>query len=194
MSTIERVSLPYSKDAFGSFLSADQIDTHYEKHHNAYLVKLKGFIEADSSLKGKSLEEIVISTSGGVFNNAAQLYNHNFYWLTLNPTHGSRPAGKLAEAINKKWGNYEAFSKDFIAKSMGQFGSGWSWLVKTASGELEITTTGNADCPLTEKQVPLITCDLWEHAFYIDYKNEKNRYYQEFTDHINWDFAEKNFN
>ncbi|MCA9527222.1 MAG: superoxide dismutase [Fe], partial [Myxococcales bacterium] len=164
--SFELPALPYARDALAPHISAETIDYHYGKHHAAYVTKLNGFVAADASLQGKSLEEIVQSSSGGVFNNAAQVWNHTFYWNSLSPKGGGAPTGAVAAAIDAAFGSFEAFKAQFSDAAGGQFGSGWAWLVKDASGALKIVTTANAGCPLTDGLTPLLTCDVWEHAYY----------------------------
>ncbi|TVQ89978.1 MAG: superoxide dismutase [Deltaproteobacteria bacterium] len=189
---IELPELPYSNDALQPHISAETLSFHYGKHHAGYVKKLNAAIEADASLQGKSLEELVTSTSGGVFNNAAQVWNHTFYWNSMSPSGGGAPTGPIAAAINAKWGSFEAFKTAFSAAAGGQFGSGWAWVVKNSAGELQITTSGNAETPLTEGLTPILTCDVWEHAYYIDYRNDRGGYVQAWWNLVNWDFANKN--
>lgn len=186
--------LPYAMDALEPRISKETLEFHYGKHHNAYVVNLNKFIEADSSLAGKSLEEIVKSSEGGVFNNAAQVWNHTFYWNSLAPNAGGEPTGDLAAAIAAEFGSFSEFQDKFTASALGNFGSGWTWLVKNASGALEIVNTGNAGTVITEEGVtPLLTCDVWEHAYYIDYRNARPEYLKNFWELANWEFAAANF-
>ena len=186
--------LPYADTALEPHLSAETISFHYGKHHQTYVTNLNNFAAADPALAAKSLEEIIRSSSGGVFNNAAQVWNHTFYWHSLSPTGGGAPTGALAAAITATWGSFEAFQAEFNKAAAGQFGSGWAWLVKSADGSLKITTTGNAGCPLTESGVtPLLTCDVWEHAYYIDHRNSRPNYLAAFWKLVNWQFASQNF-
>ncbi|MDF2179306.1 superoxide dismutase [Fe] [Aliiglaciecola sp. CAU 1673] len=185
--------LPYEKNALEPHISAETLEYHYGKHHNTYVTKLNGLIPG-TEFEGKSLEEIVRTSSGGVFNNAAQIWNHTFYWHSLSPNGGGEPSGKLADAINAKWGSFAAFKEAFNDKAVNNFGSSWTWLVKKADGSLDIVNTSNAGTPLTEAGVtPLMTVDLWEHAYYIDYRNLRPKYMEGFWALINWDFAAKNF-
>lgn len=184
--------LPYAKDALAPHISEETLDFHYGKHHQTYVDKLNGLV-AGSDLENKSLEEIVKSSEGGVFNNAAQIWNHTFYWNSLSPNGGGEPSGALADAISTKWGSFAAFKEAFTNSAVNNFGSSWTWLVKTASGDLEIVNTSNAATPLTDGSTPLITVDLWEHAYYIDYRNVRPKYMEAFWALANWDFASKNF-
>ncbi len=187
----ELPALPYAKDALAPHISAETIDYHYGKHHNTYVVNLNGLIE-NSEFADKSLEDIIKSSSGPVFNNAAQVWNHTFYWNCLSPNGGGEPQGALAGAINAKFGSFDEFKKAYTADCVGNFGSGWTWLVKNSSGELEIMKTSNAGCPLTEGVTPLMTCDVWEHAYYIDYRNARPAYVEAFWNLVNWDFVASN--
>ncbi|MDN4504348.1 Fe-Mn family superoxide dismutase [Alteromonadaceae bacterium BrNp21-10] len=189
----ELPALPYDKTALEPHISAETLDYHHGKHHATYVAKLNGLV-AGTDLESKSLEEIVRSSEGGIFNNAAQIWNHTFYWNSLSPNGGGAPAGALADAINAKWGSFDAFKEAFNDKAVNNFGSSWTWLVKTAAGELDIVNTSNAATPITEVGVtPLITVDLWEHAYYIDYRNVRPNYLNGFWALANWDFATANF-
>ncbi|WP_199611328.1 superoxide dismutase [Fe] [Flocculibacter collagenilyticus] len=189
----ELPALPYDKSALEPHISKETLEYHYGKHHNTYVVKLNGLIEG-TNFEGKSLEDIVRSSEGGVFNNAAQIWNHTFYWHSLSPNGGGEPTGAVADAINAKWGSFAAFKEAFNDKAVNNFGSSWTWLVKLADGSLDIVNTSNAGTPLTEDGVtPLMTVDLWEHAYYIDYRNVRPDYLKGFWSLINWDFANKNF-
>ena len=181
--------LPYAKDALAPHISAETLDFHHGKHHQAYVTKLNELVAADASLAGKSLEDLIRSTSGGVFNQAAQVWNHTFYWHSLKPGGGGAPTGALAQAIDTTFGSFAAFKEKFTAAAIGQFGSGWAWLVKNGSGGLEITQSSNAGCPLTEGKTPLLTCDVWEHAYYIDFRNRRPDYLSAFWSLVNWDFV-----
>lgn len=183
--------LPYSKDALAPHISAETLDFHHGKHHNAYVTKLNSLVEADASLAGKSLEDLVRTTSGGTFNQAAQVWNHTFYWNSMKPQGGGEPTGAIADAINKNFGSFGDFKEKFSAAAAGQFGSGWAWLVKSGDA-LEITTTANAGCPLTEGKTPILTCDVWEHAYYVDYRNARPAYIEAWWHLVNWDFASGN--
>ena len=191
--SFELPALPYAKDALEPHMSVETLEYHHGKHHNTYVVKLNGLVPG-TEYEGKSLEEIIESAPAGpVFNNAAQIWNHTFFWNSLSPNGGGQPTGALADAINAKWGSFEAFQEAFNDKAVNNFGSSWTWLVKTAAGELEIINTSNAGTPLTEGQTPLITVDLWEHAYYIDYRNVRPDYLKGFWALANWEFAAANF-
>ncbi|AKX44965.1 superoxide dismutase [Thiopseudomonas alkaliphila] len=187
----ELPALPYAKDALEPHISAETLDYHYSKHHNTYVVNLNNLLPG-SGFEGKSLEEIVKTSSGGIFNNAAQVWNHTFYWNCLAPNGGGEPTGELAEAINKSFGSFEKFKEEFTKNAIGTFGSGWGWLVKKADGSLALASTSNAGCPLTTEDKPLLTCDVWEHAYYIDYRNSRPNYLEAFWNLVNWDFVAKN--
>lgn len=189
----ELPALPYEKNALEPHISAETLDFHYGKHHATYVTKLNGLVEG-TDMAGKSLEEIVKTSTGGVFNNAAQIWNHTFYWNSLSPNGGGEPTGALADAINAKWGSFDEFKAALNDKAVNNFGSSWTWLVKTADGGLDIVNTSNAATPLTEEGVtPLITVDLWEHAYYIDYRNLRPKYMEAFWALVNWEFASNNF-
>ncbi|WP_428253074.1 superoxide dismutase [Gynuella sp.] len=191
--TIELPALPYAKNALAPHISEETLEFHYGKHHNTYVVKLNGLIEG-TDMAGKSLEEIVKASSGGVFNNAAQVWNHTFYWNCLSPNGGGEPTGALADAITAKWGSFGAFKEAFTNSAVNNFGSGWTWLVKTADGSVDIMNTSNAGCPLTDDSVTaLLTVDVWEHAYYIDYRNARPSYMDAFWKLVNWEFAGSNF-
>ena len=190
--TIATPELPYSNDALAPHISEETLNFHFGKHHMGYFKKLTAAIEADASLQGKSLEDLIASTSGGTFNNAAQVWNHSFYWNSMSPNGGGEPTGAIADAINSAFGSFDAFKTQFSAAAAGQFGSGWAWLVKDASGALSITTTGNAGTPLTEGLTPVLTCDVWEHAYYVDYRNNRGAYVNSWWSLVNWDFANSN--
>jgi len=165
----ELPALPYASDALAPHISAETLSFHHGKHHNAYVTNLNNLVAADASLAGKSLEEIIRTSKGGVFNNAAQIWNHTFYWHSLSPNGGGAPGGALGAAITRDFGSFEDFQKQFSAAAAGQFGSGWAWLVSDSSGKLSIRATPNAETPLTDSAVTaLLTCDVWEHAYYID--------------------------
>lgn len=189
----ELPALPYEKNALEPHISAETLEYHYGKHHQTYVDKLNGLVK-DSEFAGKSLEEIVKTSSGGVFNNAAQVWNHTFYWHCLSPNGGGTPTGALAEAIDDKWGSFENFQEAFNNSAVNNFGSSWTWLVKTADGSLDIVNTSNAATPLTDDNLtPVLTVDLWEHAYYIDYRNARPKYLDGFWALVNWEFANKNF-
>ncbi len=188
----ELPALPYSKDALAPHISAETIDFHYGKHHNTYVVKLNGLVEGTEN-ESKSLEEIIKSSSGGLFNNAAQIWNHTFYWHCLSPSGGGEPTGALADAISATWGSFADFKEAFTSSAINNFGSGWTWLVKRADGSLDLLNTDDAGCPLTHEGVtPLLTVDVWEHAYYIDYRNARPAYMDAFWNLVNWDFAAAN--
>lgn len=190
--------LPYDLNALEPHISANTLSFHYGKHHQAYVTNLNGLIEG-TELVSKSLEDIIRITASdkdkvGVFNNAAQVWNHTFYWHSMTPQGGGKPKGKLAEKINEDFGSYEEFAKLFKQAGVTQFGSGWAWLVLNKDSKLEIMKTANADLPLIHGKKALFTCDVWEHAYYLDYQNRRPDYVDTFLNHlINWDFAEKNF-
>lgn len=183
--------LPYAKDALAPHISQETLEFHHGKHHATYVTKLNGLVEG-TEFAGKSLEEIIKASSGPVFNNAAQIWNHTFYWHSLSPNGGGAPSGAIADAINSKWGSFEAFQNEFNDKAVNNFGSSWTWLVKNSDGSLEIVNTSNAGCPITQGQTPLITVDLWEHAYYIDYRNARPAYLDAFWALVNWEFANQN--
>ena len=184
--------LPYAKDALQPHISAETLEFHYGKHHQTYVTNLNNLIPG-TEFENLSLEDIVKKSSGGVFNNAAQVWNHTFYWHSLSPQGGGEPTGALAEAINKQWGSFAAFKEAFTKAAIGTFGSGWAWLVKKADGALDIVSTSNAATPLTTDSKPLLTIDVWEHAYYIDYRNARPKYAEAFWNIANWEFAAKNF-
>lgn len=184
--------LPYSKDALSPHISAETLEYHYGKHHNAYVTNLNKLVEGTAHAE-KSLEEIIKSSEGGLFNNAAQVWNHSFYWKCLSPKGGGEPTGSLAEAITASFGSFAKFKEDFTQAALTQFGSGWAWLVKNEGGALEIVKTPNADTPLTSGATPLLTCDVWEHAYYVDYRNARPKYVEAFWNLVNWDFVAENF-
>jgi Fe-Mn family superoxide dismutase len=181
--------LPYAKDALAPYISAETLDFHHGKHHRAYVTKLNELVEAAPALAGKSLEDLIRTTSGAVFNQAAQVYNHTFYWHSMKPQGGGEPPPALRAAIDGAFGSVSSFKEKLSAAAVGQFGSGWAWLVKNGSGSLEIVQTSNAGCPLTEGKTPLLTCDVWEHAYYIDYRNARAKYVEAWWNLVNWDQA-----
>jgi superoxide dismutase, Fe-Mn family len=185
-------TLPYDKAALAPYLTEENIDLHYSKHHNSYVVNLNKFIEDGKVDGSKTLEEVILSSDGPVFNNAAQIWNHTFYWSSLKPSGGGEPTGALAEAINRDFGSFAKFKEEFTNAAVSQFGSGWAWLV-VEDGKLKVTKTGNADLPLKYGQKALITCDVWEHAYYPTYKNLRPKYVETFLNSlVNWDFAAEN--
>ncbi|HPV22542.1 MAG TPA: superoxide dismutase [Casimicrobium sp.] len=189
--------LPYADNALEPLISANTLSFHYGKHHKTYVDNLNKLVEG-KDLAAMSLEDIIKKSAGnpdmaGVFNNAAQIWNHTFYWNSLKPNGGGKPTGAIAAAIDKDLGGYDKFKADFAAAAVTQFGSGWAWLVSDA-GTLKIVKTGNAEVPLTKGQTPLLTIDVWEHAYYIDYQNLRAKYVETLIDKLlNWDFANKNF-
>ncbi|ATP28950.1 superoxide dismutase [Fe] [Chromobacterium violaceum] len=184
--------LPYALDALAPHISKETLEFHYGKHHQTYITNLNNLIKG-TEFENASLEEIVKKSSGGIFNNAAQVWNHTFYWFGLAPNAGGQPAGALADAINAKWGSFDEFKKAFTQTAIGTFGSGWAWLVKNSDGSLDLVSTSNAATPLTTDKKPLLTCDVWEHAYYIDYRNSRPNYLEHFWALVNWDFVAKNF-
>ena len=185
-------ALPYALDALEPRISKETLEFHYGKHHQTYVTNLNNLIKG-TEFENSSLEEIVKKSSGPIFNNAAQVWNHTFYWNSLSPQAGGEPTGNLKSAIEKKWGSFEEFKKAFTATSVGTFGSGWGWLVKTPSGELDLVSTSNALTPLATANKALLTCDVWEHAYYIDYRNSRPNYLEGFWNLVNWNFVAQNF-
>ncbi len=183
--------LPYSKDALAPHISAETLEYHYGKHHAGYVTKLNAAVEG-TEFAEMTLEEVIKKAEGGLFNNAAQVWNHTFYWNSLSPNGGGEPTGELAQTITEAFGSFNEFKDQFSKAAAGQFGSGWAWLVKTEAGKLEITTSANAETPVTENVTPLLTCDVWEHAYYIDYRNARPKYIESFWSLVNWDFVEAN--
>ncbi|MEO3958940.1 superoxide dismutase [Chromobacterium piscinae] len=189
--------LPYALDALAPHISKETLEFHYGKHHQTYITNLNNLIKG-TEFENASLEEIVKKSSGGIFNNAAQVWNHTFYWFGFAPNASGaerKPSGALADAINAKWGSYDEFKKAFTQTAIGTFGSGWAWLVKNSDGSLDLVSTSNAATPLTTDKKPLLTCDVWEHAYYIDYRNSRPNYLylEHFWTLVNWDFVAKNF-
>ena len=187
-------ALPYAKDALAPHISVETIDYHYGKHHQAYVTNLNNLIKG-TEYESLDLEAIVKKApAGGIFNNAAQVWNHTFFWNSMKPAGGGAPAGALAAAIDKKWGSFDEFKKVFQASAVGNFGSGWTWLVKKADGSVDIANTSNAGTVITGADKPLLTIDVWEHAYYIDYRNARPKFVETFLASLaNWDFAAKNF-
>ena len=185
-------ALPYAMDALAPHISAETLEFHYGKHHKTYVDNLNNLIKG-TEFENASLEDIVKKSSGGIFNNAAQVWNHTFYWNGLAPNAGGAPTGALADAINAKWGSFDAFKEAFTKCAVTTFGSGWAWLVKTPAGELDLVSTSNAATPLTTDNKALLTCDVWEHAYYVDYRNARPKYVESFWNLVNWDFVAKNF-
>ncbi len=189
---IELPALPYSLDALQPHISKETLEFHYGKHHRAYVDNLNKLI-ANTEFAEQTLEAIILKSSGGIFNNAAQVWNHTFYWNCLKPNGGGLPTGKLAEAINQSFGSFEAFKEKFTQTAITTFGSGWAWLVKKQDGSIDLVSTSNAATPMTQSQKALLTCDVWEHAYYIDYRNARPQYLEHFWELINWDFVAENF-
>ena len=183
--------LPYAKDALQPHISAETIDFHYGKHHQTYVTNLNNLIKGTEFEKA-SLEDIIKKSSGGLFNNAAQVWNHTFYWHCLSPNGGGEPKGKVADAINKAFGSFAAFKEKFTTSAATNFGSGWTWLVQNSDGSVEIFNTSNAGSPMTSGKKALLTVDVWEHAYYIDYRNARPKYLEAFWNLVNWDFVTKN--
>jgi len=184
--------LPYEKNALEPHITAETLEYHYGKHHQTYVTNLNNLI-AGTEFESLSLEDIVKKSTGGIFNNAAQIWNHTFYWNSLSPTGGGEPSGALAEAIVKAFGSFEKFKEELSKTAVTTFGSGWAWLVKNADGSLALVSTSNAATPLTSGQTPLLTIDVWEHAYYIDYRNLRPKYVEAFWNLVNWEFAADNF-
>ncbi|MDT8384721.1 MAG: Fe-Mn family superoxide dismutase [Gammaproteobacteria bacterium] len=185
--------LPYAENALQPHISAETLQYHYGKHHATYVEKLNGLI-AGTEFASASLEEIIKQASGGIFNNAAQVWNHSFYWQCLSPDGGGEPNDELTSAITQAFGSVEQFRTLFSESAANNFGSGWTWLVKNPDGTLAIVNTGNAGNPLTQGSQPLLTCDVWEHAYYIDYRNARPKYIEAFWKLVNWDFVARNLN
>lgn len=187
----ELPELPYAKDALAPVISAETIDFHYGKHHAAYVNNLNKLTEGTAHADA-SLEDVIKAADGGLFNNAAQVWNHTFYWHCMKPGGGGEPSGQLAEALARDFGSVDDFRREFKNAAAAQFGSGWAWLVEDG-GKLAITTTGNADLPMKHGQKALMTCDVWEHAYYIDFRNARPNYLEAFLDKlVNWDFVASN--
>ncbi len=189
--SFELPTLPYAKDGLEPHISAETLEYHYGKHHNTYVVNLNNLVKG-TEFEGKSLEEIILKSSGGIFNNAAQVWNHTFYWNCLAPNAGGEPTGAVADAIVKHFGSFAAFKEQLTDSAIKNFGSGWTWLVKKADGKLAIVNTSNAANPMTDGDKPLLTVDVWEHAYYIDYRNARPKYLENFWALVNWEFVAKN--
>ena len=188
----ELPALPYAINALEPHISQETLEYHHGKHHNTYVVNLNNLVPG-TEFEGKSLEEIIKTSNGGIFNNAAQIWNHTFYWHCLSPNGGGEPTGAMADASNKAFGSFAEFKDAFTKSAIGNFGSSWTWLVKKADGSLAIVNTSNAGCPLTEAgTTPLLTVDLWEHAYYIDFRNLRPKYMETFWALVNWEFVAKN--
>jgi Fe-Mn family superoxide dismutase len=184
--------LPFDKNALAPHMSEETLEYHYGKHHQTYVTNLNKLIPG-TEFENLSLEEIVKKSSGGVFNNSAQVWNHTFFWNSLSPNGGGAPSGALGDAVNAKWGSYDKFKEEFAKVAVATFGSGWAWLVKKADGSLDIVSTSNAATPLTTDSKALLTIDVWEHAYYIDYRNARPKFVEAYWNIVNWDFAAKNF-
>lgn len=189
--THELPPLPYEKNALEPVISQETLEYHYGKHHQTYVNNLNNLIPG-TEFADMPLEDIIRKSSGGVFNNAAQVWNHTFYWHCLSPNGGGAPGGELAAAIDKACGSFDEFKKQFAQSAAGNFGSGWTWLVRNDDGSVEIMNTSNAGTPMTEGKTALLTVDVWEHAYYVDYRNEKKKYVDAFWEVVNWDFASAN--
>ncbi|WP_332847804.1 superoxide dismutase [Massilia sp. S19_KUP03_FR1] len=182
--------LPYAKDALQPHMSAETLEYHYGKHHQAYVTNLNNLIKG-TEFENLSLEEIIKKSSGGIFNNSAQVWNHTFFWNCMAPNAGGAPTGAVADAINAKWGSFDKFKEEFQKSCVGNFGSGWTWLVQKDGG-VDIVNTSNAGTPLTGTDKPLLTCDVWEHAYYIDYRNARPKFVEGFWNLVNWNFVNSN--
>lgn len=191
MTQHELPELPYAKNALEPHISEETLEYHYGKHHATYVDKLNKLI-AGTKFESMPLEDIIKESTGNVFNNAAQVWNHSFYWKCLSPDGGGEPKGVLASEIEQSYKSYTEFKKQFSEAAIGNFGSGWTWLVKNADGRLEIINTSNAETPITDGKQPLLTCDVWEHAYYIDYRNARPSYLEAFWNIVNWDFVAQN--
>jgi superoxide dismutase, Fe-Mn family len=186
-------ALPYAHDALAPAMSKETLEYHHDKHHAAYVTNLNN-LQKGTEFESLTLEQIVKKASGGVYNNAAQIWNHTFFWSCMKPAGGGEPKGALADAIKSKWGSYAAFKEAFAKSAVGNFGSGWTWLVKKADGSVDIVNMGAAGTPLTTADKPLMTVDVWEHAYYIDHRNQRPKFVDTFLNSlVNWEFAEKNF-
>lgn len=184
-------ALPYAKNALEPHISAETIEYHYGKHHHTYVINLNKLTEG-TDYENKTLEDVIKTSKGGIFNNAAQVWNHSFYWNSLSPQGGGEPTGVLAEAINKSFGSFSLFKEKFTETAIKTFGSGWAWLVKNPDNSLALISTSNAETPLTQNVQPLMTCDVWEHAYYIDYRNARPEYLKAFWQLVNWRFVAAN--
>jgi Fe-Mn family superoxide dismutase len=183
--------LPYTKDALEPHISAETLDYHHGKHHNAYVTKLNTMIKG-TEFESMELNDIIKKADGGLFNQAAQVFNHTFYWNSLAPKAGGEPTGAIADSIKSTWGSFDKFKEEFTASATGNFGSGWTWLAQDSKGTLKIVNTDDAGCVITDNLKPILTCDVWEHAYYIDYRNARPKYMEAFWNLVNWDFANKN--
>lgn len=183
--------LPYDMNALEPHISRETLEFHYGKHHQTYVTNLNDLIKGTQH-ENQSLEEIVKTSSGKVFNNGAQVWNHTFYWNSMAPKAGGKPSGEVARALDQQFGSFDEFKKKFTAAAVGHFGSGWAWLTRNSDGSLGIESMSDAKNPMTEGRKPILTCDLWEHAYYIDYRNARAKYVDAFWNMVNWDFAAKN--
>tara|TARA_E500000178_G_C16925297_1_gene709156 strand:- start:32 stop:616 length:585 start_codon:yes stop_codon:yes gene_type:complete len=188
----ELPSLPYAKNALAPHISEETLEFHHGKHHKTYVDNLNNLVPG-TEFEGQSLEAIIKVSSGGIFNNAAQVWNHTFYWHCLSPNGGGEPTGELADAINETFGSFDIFKEEFTKASVTTFGSGWGWLVKTSEGKLELASTTGAGNPMTEGKTPLLTCDVWEHAYYVDYRNARPAYLKAFWELVNWEYVAEQF-
>jgi Fe-Mn family superoxide dismutase len=186
--TFELPALPYAMDALEPHISKETLEYHYGKHHLTYVNNLNQLLQ-NHALANESLENIILKSDGGLFNNAAQVWNHTFYWHCLSPQGGGEPEGKLAQMINQKFGSFAQFKELFTKTAISTFGSGWAWLVLDKNGELALTSTSNADTPMRHQHKALLTCDVWEHAYYIDYRNARASYVEHFWNLVNWKFV-----
>jgi superoxide dismutase, Fe-Mn family len=184
-------ALPYAKDALQPHISAETLEYHHGKHHQTYVTNLNNMIKG-TEYENMSLEEIIQKSQGGVFNNSAQVWNHTFFWNCMSPNGGGAPTGKVADAINAKWGSFDKFKEEFNKSALGNFGSGWTWLVQKTDGSVDIVNTSNAGTPLTTSDKALLTADVWEHAYYIDYRNARAKFLEAFWNVANWEFANQN--
>jgi len=182
--------LPYAKDALQPHMSAETLEYHYGKHHQAYVTNLNNLIKG-TEFESMTLEEIIKKSSGGIFNNSAQVWNHTFFWNCMAPNAGGAPTGAVADLINAKWGSFDKFKEEFQKSAVGNFGSGWTWLVQKDGG-VDIVNTSNAGTPLVGTDKPLLTCDVWEHAYYIDYRNARPKFVEGFWNLVNWEFVNSN--
>lgn len=183
--------LPYPKNALEPYISAETLEFHYGKHHKAYVTKLNELIKG-TKYEFMPLEEVILTSDGPIFNNAAQIWNHTFFWQCLTPQSSGTPDGKVAKLINEKWGHFEKFKKEFSEAAVANFGSGWTWLVLNKENKIDILSTSNAETPKSSGQKALLTIDVWEHAYYIDYRNERPKFVEAFWNLVNWDFVNKN--
>jgi superoxide dismutase, Fe-Mn family len=186
-------ALPYARNALAPHISEETLDFHYGKHHQTYVTNLNNLIKG-TEFENADLESIIKKSAAGIYNNSAQIWNHTFFWSSMKPNGGGAPTGKLADAINAKWGSFDAFKAAFQASAVGNFGSGWTWLVKKADGSVDIVNMGAAGTPLTTGDKALLTIDVWEHAYYIDYRNARGKFVEVFLASLaNWDFASANY-